>query len=91
MIRYLTAGESHGPKITGIVEGIPAGLELSEDDIALHLARRQKGYGRGGRMAFEKDRAEIPPVFVLEKQPGLPLPFSCLTGLMKKTMPAGQK
>lgn len=59
MIRYLTAGESHGPQLTGIVEGLPAGLPLSEDDIALHLARRQKGYGRGGRMAFEKDRAEI--------------------------------
>ncbi len=59
MIRYLTAGESHGPQLTGIVEGIPAGLPLTEDEIALHLARRQKGYGRGGRMAWEKDRAEI--------------------------------
>lgn len=59
MIRYLTAGESHGPQLTGIVEGLPAGLPLSENDIALHLARRQKGYGRGGRMAFEKDKAEI--------------------------------
>lgn len=59
MIRYLTAGESHGPSLTGIVEGIPAGLPVSEDDIALHLARRQQGYGRGGRMAFEKDRAEF--------------------------------
>ncbi len=59
MIRYLTAGESHGPQLTGIIEGIPAGLPLSEDDIALQLARRQQGYGRGGRMAFEKDRAEI--------------------------------
>ena len=52
MIRYLTAGESHGPKITGIIEGIPAGLPLTEDHIALHLERRQKGYGRGGRMAW---------------------------------------
>jgi len=59
MIRYLTAGESHGPRLTGIIEGIPAGLPISEEDIALHLARRQKGYGRGGRMAFEKDKAEI--------------------------------
>lgn len=57
MIRYLTAGESHGPALTGIVEGVPAGLPITEDEIALHLARRQKGYGRGGRMAFEKDRA----------------------------------
>lgn len=59
MIRYLTAGESHGPQLTGIVEGVPAGLPLSEDEIALHLARRQKGYGRGGRMAWEKDKAHI--------------------------------
>ncbi|MFH5882834.1 chorismate synthase [Halalkalibaculum sp. DA3122] len=59
MIRYITAGESHGPQLTGIIEGIPAGLPITEDEIALHLARRQKGYGRGGRMAFEKDRAEI--------------------------------
>src|SRR5699024_8164149 len=59
MIRYLTAGESHGPQLTGIIEGLPAGLPISEDEIALHLARRQKGYGRGGRMAFEKDRAEL--------------------------------
>lgn len=59
MIRYLTAGESHGPGLTGIVEGVPAGLELSEDYIAKHLVRRQQGYGRGGRMAFEKDFATI--------------------------------
>ncbi len=59
MIRYFTAGESHGPGLTGIVEGVPAGLPITEDEIAEHLARRQQGYGRGGRMAFEKDRAEI--------------------------------
>ncbi len=59
MIRYLTAGESHGPELTGIVEGVPAGLPVTEDEIAVHLARRQKGYGRGGRMAFEKDVATI--------------------------------
>lgn len=59
MIRYLTAGESHGPGLTGIVEGVPAGLSLTEEDIAVHLVRRQQGYGRGGRMAFEKDFATI--------------------------------
>lgn len=59
MIRYLTAGESHGPELTGIVEGLPAGLPLSGEAIAKQLARRQTGYGRGGRMAFEKDTAEI--------------------------------
>jgi len=59
MIRYITAGESHGPGLTGIVEGVPAGLPIHENEIAIHLARRQKGYGRGGRMAFERDRAII--------------------------------
>ncbi|MTI87467.1 MAG: chorismate synthase [Balneolaceae bacterium] len=59
MIRYLTAGESHGPGLTGIVEGVPAGLSITEDEIAEHLVRRQQGYGRGGRMAFEKDFATI--------------------------------
>ena len=57
--RWLTAGESHGKGLTMIVEGLPAGLALSEDDIATDLARRQGGYGRGGRMKIEKDRAEI--------------------------------
>lgn len=59
MFRYFTAGESHGPQLTGIAEGIPAGLPLTEEFIEEHLVRRQQGYGRGGRMAFEKDRAEI--------------------------------
>lgn len=59
MIRYLTAGESHGPQLTGIIDGIPAGLPLQEHDIDLQLARRQEGYGRGGRMALEKDKAII--------------------------------
>lgn len=76
MIRYLTAGESHGPSITGIVEGLPAGLPISEDEIALHLARRQKGYGRGGRMAFEKDRAEISSGVRFGKTTGAPVAMS---------------
>jgi chorismate synthase len=59
MLRFLTAGESHGPALTIIIEGVPAGLRLSEDDIAPDLARRQLGYGRGRRMAIERDRAEI--------------------------------
>ncbi|MGM0587946.1 MAG: chorismate synthase [Bacteroidota bacterium] len=73
MIRYLTAGESHGPSLTGIVEGIPAGLPLDEDYIALQLARRQKGYGRGGRMAFEKDRATITSGVRFGKTMGSPI------------------
>jgi len=59
MLRFLTAGESHGRALVAILEGLPAGLPLSEDDIAQDLARRQLGYGRGGRMQIEQDRAEI--------------------------------
>lgn len=59
MIRYVTAGESHGPELTGIIDGLPAGLPLSEDAISRQLFRRQQGYGRGGRMAFEQDKAQI--------------------------------
>jgi chorismate synthase len=58
-LRYLTAGESHGPGLTVIVEGIPAGLEVTEGYIEQQMARRQKGYGSGGRMKIEKDRAEL--------------------------------
>ena len=59
MFRFLTAGESHGPGLTVIVEGIPAGMPLDEDLINAQLGRRQRGYGRGGRMAIEQDRASI--------------------------------
>lgn len=59
MLRYLTAGESHGPALLGIVEGLPAGLLLSSDDLAPDLARRQGGYGRGARQKLEADAAEI--------------------------------
>ncbi len=55
MLRYLTAGESHGPALIVVVEGLPAGLEISTDDIASELARRRLGYGRGPRMRFEQD------------------------------------
>ena len=57
--RFLTAGESHGKGLTMVVEGLPAGLALSEADIARDLSRRQGGYGRGGRMKIEQDHAEI--------------------------------
>ena len=59
MLRFLTAGESHGKSLTTIVEGIPASLPLTEEYIEKQMARRQVGYGRGGRMQIEKDRAEI--------------------------------
>ena len=58
-IKYLTAGESHGKGLLGIIDGLPAGLKISEEFIAHDLFRRQQGHGRGGRMKIEKDRAEI--------------------------------
>ena len=57
--RFTTAGESHGPGLTAVIEGLPAGLELTPQDIDTDLARRQLGHGRGGRMKIEKDRAEV--------------------------------
>lgn len=59
MLRYLTAGESHGPQLTAIIEGLPAGLQISAEAINRDLVRRQQGYGRGGRMKIETDRVEI--------------------------------
>ena len=59
MLRFLTAGESHGPGLTAIVEGIPAGLPLSAEDINSQLGRRQRGVGSGGRMAIERDTAKL--------------------------------
>ena len=58
-LRFTTAGESHGPGLTAVLEGLPAGLELAPEDIDRDLARRQLGHGRGGRMKIEKDRAEV--------------------------------
>src|SRR5919205_1126309 len=58
-LRFTTAGESHGPGLTAVVEGLPAGLILTPEDIDRDLARRQLGHGRGGRMKIEKDRAEV--------------------------------
>ncbi len=58
-LRLITAGESHGPGLTCIVEGLPAGLELSPEDLNRDMARRQLGHGRGGRMKIERDSAEV--------------------------------
>jgi chorismate synthase len=58
-LRLITAGESHGPGLTCIVEGMPAGLELAPEDLNRDMARRQLGHGRGGRMKIERDAAEI--------------------------------
>ncbi|TQL39253.1 chorismate synthase [Salinispora arenicola] len=59
VLRWLTAGESHGPALVALLEGVPAGVEVTTGDIAGELARRRLGYGRGARMAFEQDEIEI--------------------------------
>ena len=58
-MHYITAGESHGPGLTAIVSGVPAGLKVSADQINSDLARRQAGYGRGGRQKIERDVVEV--------------------------------
>ena len=59
MLRFLTAGESHGPALTAIIEGMVAGVPVSEKEIRAELTRRRHGYGRGTRMKLEEDRLEI--------------------------------
>jgi chorismate synthase len=59
MLRFLTAGESHGPGLTAILEGLPAGLPLSEADVDAQLGRRQRGFGSGGRMRIERDQVRF--------------------------------
>lgn len=59
MLRWLTSGESHGPALVGILEGLPAGVEVRTDDVQAALARRRLGYGRGARMKFEQDEVRL--------------------------------
>ena len=73
MLRILTAGESHGPCLTGIIDGFPAGLEVNIDLINQDLNRRQGGYGRGGRMKIEKDMVEITAGVLYGKTIGSPI------------------
>lgn len=72
-MRYLSAGESHGPCLTAIIEGLPAGLEIKKDLIDKNLQRRQGGYGRGGRMKIEKDSIEFLSGLRFNKTIGSPL------------------
>lgn len=72
-LRMITAGESHGPKLTGIIEGLPAGFFLDKDGIDHDLSRRQQGFGRGGRMKIESDRALITAGVVEGKTTGAPI------------------
>jgi chorismate synthase len=59
MLRWLTAGESHGPELIAVLEGLPAGVPVTTSDIQDALARRRLGYGRGARMKFEKDEVTL--------------------------------
>src|SRR5919106_5523958 len=59
MLRFLTAGESHGPALVVVIEGLPAGLPVTIDEVAAELARRRLGFGRGPRMRFERDDVEF--------------------------------
>ena len=59
MLRWLTAGESHGPALVAMIEGLPAGVEVTTKDVAGALARRRLGFGRGARMKFEQDEVEF--------------------------------
>ena len=73
MLRFLTAGESHGPCLTAIVEGLPAGLAVNVEVINRDLSRRQTGYGRGGRMRIERDRVEILGGVIAGRTTGAPV------------------
>src|SRR5579859_3524093 len=75
MLRFLTAGESHGPELVAIIEGAPAGFEVAIDAINHDLARRQKGYGRGGRMAIEKDEVRVVSGIRFGRTMGSPVTF----------------
>ena len=59
MLRWMTAGESHGVALVGVVDGVPAGVRIASSDVAAQLARRRLGYGRGARMSFETDAVEL--------------------------------
>jgi chorismate synthase len=59
MLRWITAGESHGPALVAVLEGMVAGVEVSSKDIQAELARRRLGYGRGARMKFEADEVDV--------------------------------
>ena len=77
-IRFLTAGESHGPELTAILEGMPAGLPLTSEQIDRDLARRQQGFGSGGRMKIERDHARITSGVMAGHTTGAPISITVL-------------
>lgn len=72
MLRWQTAGESHGEALVAMIEGLPAGIRISTNDIVSALARRRLGYGRGARMKFEQDQVRL----LLESGAGLPCTYA---------------
>jgi len=72
-LRFLTAGESHGPSLTAILDGMPAGLSITPDIVNKELARRQQGYGSGGRMKIEKDTVQILGGVMADETTGAPI------------------
>lgn len=76
MIRFLTAGESHGPELTAVIEGFPAGFHINKATLNQELARRQKGYGSGGRMKIEKDAVRLTAGYMNEQTTGGPIAFT---------------
>ncbi len=84
-MRYLTAGESHGPGLTVIIEGVPAGLAVDLDLLNAELKKRQGGYGRGRRMQIESDRVEVRAAFATDGRLVPQSPF----GLRTKTIRIG--
>ena len=75
-MRLITAGESHGRALVGVIEGLPAGITINEERINADLARRQEGYGRGGRMKIETDKVEVLSGMIGGKTIASPLAFT---------------
>ena len=85
MIRFLTAGESHGMSLTAILEGMPAGLPISIDKVNYELSRRQKGFGSSQRMKIEQDTVQITSEYFKGKQQVLLLPCIFVTKTIDQT------
>src|SRR5437764_3281 len=94
MLRWLTAGESHGRALVAICEGLPAGIEITTADIAAALARRRAGYGRGARMKFEQDEVEITGGIRHGRPLGTPsvlMPIPCAAWTRRRARPCGRR
>ena len=94
MLRWITAGESHGPELIGVIEGLPAGVEILESDLSDALARRRLGYGRGARMKFEQDVISLSAGIRFGDVPAGPavasFVFPCIKGAVPTARREGQ-